>query len=200
MTRSSAAFLTAGLAALALPAPAQPLEAVDQTIADISALAESLREIEPGLRNPNDFGILYRLPNEQLMRSQGGLYAVFPQSVYSHDREGHVLPTVPPGTTFHIGPPAIMAGAAPVPAGVYPYRLNLRIVPDLIGPGTDGTPPPVSADGPADPPLPPRVSRIVADPSYRAERMHALMRYAVERQRAAAGPASSPKPPHQPSQ
>jgi hypothetical protein len=194
MSRPSTAILPAALAALALPAPAQPLETVDQAIADISALAESLREIEPGLGTPNDFGTLYRLPDRQLMRSQGGLYAVFPQSVYGQDQEGRILPSVPPGTTFHIGPPAIMAGAAPGPSGMFPSRLNLRIVPDLIGEATDRTPPPVSAHDPADPPLSPRISKIVADPSYRADRVRALMRHAVERRRAATAATTATPP------
>jgi hypothetical protein len=92
------------------PAAAQlavPLEPVDQMIEDVSVLSTSLREIEPGLRRPNDFSRVYRARGrgDRFMRVQGALFAEFPESVYGTTREGETLALVPDGTTFYIGPP-----------------------------------------------------------------------------------------------
>ena len=58
------------LATLTAPAAGQALEPIDQTIEDITLLAGSLREIEPGLGHPNDFRQVYRYQDDQLMRAQ----------------------------------------------------------------------------------------------------------------------------------
>ncbi len=171
------ASLVSALLAFAAPASGQELRTVDQTIADISALAASLREIEPGLLRPNDFGNLYRLPDEQLMRAQGGLYAVFPQSVYSTDEEGHLLTAVPPGTTFYIGPPPSASAPVASVGGSFERRLDLRIAPrrvDGAATANQRLAPRLTA-----PPPPRDASSIVVDPDYRADRVRALMRYAA---------------------
>ena len=170
------ASLVSALLAFAAPAFGQ-LQTVDQTIADISALAASLREIEPGLMRPNDFSNLYRLPDEQLMRVQGGLYAVFPQSVYGTDKEGRLLTAVPPGTTFFIGPPPNESVPVAAVAGSFDRRLNLRIAPRRV----DGMPTARRQLAPrlTAPPPPQDASSIVVDPDYRADRVRALMRYAA---------------------
>ncbi|MHC5003696.1 MAG: hypothetical protein ACYTJ0_11285 [Planctomycetota bacterium] len=89
-------------------APIRPLEPVDQMIADRSVLSTSLRVREAGLQEPSGFSSLYRLTDpegqELLMRADGGLYAVFPQSVYAPTRRG-LVPVIPAGTRFYIGPP-----------------------------------------------------------------------------------------------
>ena len=78
---------------------------IEEGVGDVSLLGTSLRRVEAGLISPIDFADVYRLPGNpaMLMRIAGGLYAVFPQSVYS---EGGA--DIPPGTTFHIGAPSEM--------------------------------------------------------------------------------------------
>ena len=82
------------------------LKPLDQTVEDTSPLAISLRQIERGLRKPSAFDQVYRVPNRDdlLMRIEGGMYAVFPQSVYTRGRNG-TLPLIPAGTVFYIGFP-----------------------------------------------------------------------------------------------
>ena len=175
------------------------LEPVDQRIADVSPLGLSLREMQPTLRDPNNFRELYRFPgdDENLVRAQGGLYLVFQRSIYGSDKDGNVFPLVPPNTVFYIGPPAAwtvssavqaVARAEVADAGRINDRLDLRIDPGMAG-KTDTDQPVRQQISAAD--APPEVSpanRIVLDPEYRAERLRALMR---EASHAARGPSSS---------
>lgn len=84
------------------------LERVDPLYGDSSPLSESLRDVEMqiDLRSPVGFQNVYRVPgrDDLLMRQSGGVYAIFPQSVYVPVRGGSAA-TVPPGTVFSIGPP-----------------------------------------------------------------------------------------------
>jgi hypothetical protein len=180
------------LAALA-PAAAQQtsvdLDPVDMTIEDLSALSMSLREIEPGLQQPNGFARVFRVKGgDDLYRQQGGLYAVFPESRYSINKEGQLLPMIPPDTVFYIGRPSVLdpelpeAGAAP--ERLVRHRIDARVAP----PREDAGPrrasrlshvrraPLEARSTPACPaPLPP----IVADEAYRTQRLHDLLRYAA---------------------
>lgn len=90
------------------------LTPVEQGVADVDAIATSLRRIELGLQEPRGFEGLYLVPgrSDLFMRADGGLYAVFPQSVYGNYK-GKALPLVPNDTTFYIGQSAIEALAAP---------------------------------------------------------------------------------------
>ncbi len=99
------------------------LQGVEQTIEDISPLGTSLRSFQTDLRLPSGFESVYRLPGdstgrERLMRMDGALIATFPRSDYKdvfvrerfllflqRDRKVGEVPTVPPGTVFHIGMP-----------------------------------------------------------------------------------------------
>jgi len=86
---------------------------LEQGVADVSALGMSLRQIDPGLVAPTDFGEVYRVPGmpDMLMRIAGGVFAIFPQSVYS---DGGAM--IPPGTTFYIGaPPTSLPGGMLLP-------------------------------------------------------------------------------------
>ena len=172
------------LAALTAPAAGQALEPIDQTIEDITLLAGSLREIEPGLGHPNDFRQVYRFQDDQLMRVQGGLYAVFPQSVYTQNEDGQVLPVIPPNTTFYIGAPA--SSSSP-PGPVFESRLDLRLASGLIdGAATSNAVPRLqtrSLSLTAASPPPPGSRSIVFDASYRAQRVRSLMRYAARASR-----------------
>ncbi len=185
------------LATLASTATAQttsPLVPVDQRIADVSPLGLSLREMQPTLREPNNFKELYRFrgDDENLVRAQGGLYLVFQRSIYETDRKGNVFALIPSNTVFYIGPPpgwtvssAILAVARNevADAARIDDRLDLRIAPGLVV-GTPAREPIRHQAGAADtqpPPVP--ANRIVLDPEYRAERLRALMRAAAEASR-----------------
>lgn len=85
------------------------LQRVEQGVADIGPLSDTLREMDfqIDLRNPVGFSNVYRVPGrpDLLMRSSGAVYAVFPQSVYVQTEEG-IAAKVPAGTIFSIGMPA----------------------------------------------------------------------------------------------
>lgn len=115
------------------------LKPLDQTVEDTSPLSISLRQIERGLREPTAFDQVYRVPNRDdlLMRIEGGIYAVFPQSVYTQGKNGTV-PLIPAGTVFYIGYPDLerlgqvdaSTGRGEGRVGDDPYgRINLRVDP-----------------------------------------------------------------------
>lgn len=78
------------------------LNRLDPGIGDVSPLRRSLRQLPTGLRMPTNFSDIYAVPGRPgwFMRANGGLWAVFPQSIY----EEHG-PIIPHGTVFHIGTP-----------------------------------------------------------------------------------------------
>ena len=100
----------------AVPRTATPLglEVVDQAVSDRGPLDVSLRQRESGLGLPTGFRTVYRLPGEEsgfgvgdrtserLMRADGGIAAVFDQSIYLQTEQG-ILPDVPASTTWVIG-------------------------------------------------------------------------------------------------
>lgn len=77
---------------------------LDQGFADVDGLRISLRVVPDSFRADTGFEHVYRAPDGRLYRVAGAIYAVFDRSVYVPTRGG-VLPTIPPGTTFHIGTP-----------------------------------------------------------------------------------------------
>ena len=181
------------------------LEPIDQTIEDVSVLAMSLREVEPGLRQPNDFSRVFRIPGKQdmFMRQQGGLYAVFPGSVYGVDKKGKLLAIVPNDTMFYIGRPPMLDAEPtpddPPPDGLRQGRIDLRIDPQrqstaqaAIPPGRNET---VSTGLSFKPGARFTLPAIVADEEYRQRRMHGLMRRAAGmiEDHAARGRSSSSK-------
>ena len=82
------------------------LEAVDAGTEDVGALGTSFREPAHDSRLPTGFQRVYRVPGDEgkLMRGNGALFAVFPESVYRRSARG-TAPIAPPGTVFHIGMP-----------------------------------------------------------------------------------------------
>ena len=119
------------------------LRPLDQRVEDTSPLSRSLRTIERGLSAPSGFNQVYRFPGQEdlYMRINGGVHAVFPQSVYSSGRNGPI-PLIPAGTMFYIGQPDLgSAGQADPSApqddghvGEDQYgRLNLRLYPERTG-------------------------------------------------------------------
>ena len=99
-----------------VPRAATPLglEVVDQAVSDRGPLDVSLRQRESGLALPTGFRKVYRLPGEEsgfgvgdrtsdrLMRANGGMAAVYEQSIYLQTEQG-ILPDVPASTTWVIG-------------------------------------------------------------------------------------------------
>ncbi len=86
------------------PAPLRP---VDQAVADRHALSVSLREVEGGLRVPDDFSEVFPVPgyDDLFMRTAGSIHAVFPKSTYVPWR-GVLVPLVPDNTVHYIGRPS----------------------------------------------------------------------------------------------
>ena len=181
------------------------LEPIDQAIADVSVLSMSLRAIEPGLRQPNDFSRVFRVPGRQdlFMRQQGGLYAVFPVSVYGVDKEGQLRAVVPNDTVFYIGrPPMLDAEPTPVDRsadGLLRGRIDLRINPHRESTAQTAMPPgrfETSAAGLSiKPGARATLPAIVSDEQYRQRRVHGLMRRAADviEDHAARGRSSSSK-------
>jgi hypothetical protein len=76
-----------------------PLVLVDQGREDVGALGTSLRMEGVDMRLPAGFQRVYRVPgrDDLLMRGNGALFAIFPESVYRATRNGRVA-VAPPGT------------------------------------------------------------------------------------------------------
>ena len=93
----------------AAPPAIQPatLQPVDQAVADRHALSVSLREVEGGLRVPDDFSDVFPVPghDDLFMRAAGSIHAVFPKSTYAR-RRGMLVPLVPDNTVLYIGRPS----------------------------------------------------------------------------------------------
>lgn len=79
---------------------------LDQAVEDTSVLSTSLRKIDWDTRYPVGFENVYRIPghDDKLMRADGALYAIFPQSVYANTAYGDI-PLIPHDTVFSIGWP-----------------------------------------------------------------------------------------------
>ncbi|MHC4414220.1 MAG: hypothetical protein ACYS0G_02930 [Planctomycetota bacterium] len=167
------------------------LEPIDQAVADLNTLSESLRQLELGLYQPAGFGRVYRVPgrDDRFMRVDGGLFAVFPQSAYARDRSG-LRPVIPCDTVFYIGPPTLEAarpldapretGAAAVPTPL-DWRISLKIDPQPTGGTADGSRQLARRQAPGRPlaTADARPARIVVDAGYRAARLRALMQRAA---------------------
>ncbi len=178
------------------------LKPLDQTVEDTSPLSRSLRHVERGLRKPTAFEQVYRVPDRDdlLMRIEGGIYALFPQSVYTHGKNG-TRPVIPAGTVFHIGYPdaerfgQVDASTRQVEGrvGGDPYgRLNLRVDPrrarqpgvrrTVLGTSTV----PFTDLGRQRPERVPQTVRqsvaptILTDADYRADRIRDLMKSAAK--------------------
>ena len=190
-----AAITTPLLLAATAAAQTLPLEAVEQRVSDISGLDLSLRQVQTGLLQPNNFKELYRSPvDDGFARIQGGLYAVFPRSVYAAKKDKQkrtvVYPVVPAGTVFYIGPPpgwtlstALDEAASrqePDPARIE-GRLDLRITPGLMGAALTAGPQVHRYSGNTTQPA--TVPRMVLDPEYRAQRVRSLMDDAAQASR-----------------
>jgi len=114
------------------------LEVVDQGSEDVGALGASFRQPSYDTRLPASFQRVYRVPGEsdKLMRGNGALFAVFPESVYRRTPRG-MKAIAPPGTVFHIGMPGELhlAPAPPQPRPLAQGQIDGRVT-TRIGPET----------------------------------------------------------------
>jgi len=164
---------------------------VDARVADVSPLARSLRVESPGLGIPSGFSAVYRVPGDPdgLMRVNGGLTALFPQSVYQTTSYGS-FPVIPAATVFRIGTPSTLpaeSGSPPRrPAVAEPAehegfaRAGFGYVPETTGPAavTSGSD---------------RLPRFVRDADYRRGRLAAILRSRLEsRARVGKNPPAGP--------
>jgi hypothetical protein len=182
------------------------LKPVDPAVEDTGPLSVSLRDLQVDLRGPVGFEHIYRVPgheDELYMRMDGGLLAVFPQSIYTDTRWGPV-PIIPNNTVFYIGVDSMESLLARdwSPRELWKDPLGLRIDGriDLAAGEPDEAEAQAERGLPAAPrpPLAPSTGRepdpdggppradleaaatIVTDPSYRAQRLRELMRRAAQ--------------------
>jgi len=176
--------------------PLQPiriddLNRVDDSIHDISPLRRSLRELPRGLSVPSGFHDVYAVPGHPgwFMRANGGLYAVFRESIYYNSN-----PEIPHGAVFHIGPPVFIEDVFvfPDPAREFHSLRSGLVVPQ-------SAPEPAHEDGPrrsivqrplASVPMTPRTrnvrmeaaapASIIQNRGYRMWRLRELMKRAAE--------------------
>lgn len=177
---SSAAAIAAVMTAAAVLAADPPLEPIDARREDVGPLRSSLRALEPGLAQPSGFDRVYRAPGGAgFMRIQGGLFALFPRSLYA----GGSVPLIPPGTVFHIGAPPVTPRPAPDPRTDAPRADAPRpLAPRILNPA-DGQLIAAAGVAPshAEPAEPPTSDITIAnDPAFRARRIRDLVLRAVE--------------------
>lgn len=153
-----------------------PRRVIDPAVGDTGPLSESLRLLDTGLGLPGSFESVQSVPGheELYMRVAGGLYAVFPRSLYVPTRFGD-LPIIPNDTIFHIGPPPMLSEAMPVRTLPEEY-----LKPVSIGSGSRMLP--TSGEGrSAEPPQPGDdgfLPSIAEATGYRSARLLELMRRA----------------------
>ncbi|RLS67468.1 MAG: hypothetical protein DWH97_00635 [Planctomycetota bacterium] len=117
------------------------LEAIDAGRDDLGGHATSFRLMPLDMRLPTSFQRVYRVPGDEskLMRGNGALFAVFPQSAYRR-ANGQDVPQVPPGTVFHIGMPGPSvldlkpptSDAALTASSAIDVRVNTRVEPKRV--------------------------------------------------------------------
>lgn len=105
-------LLIGTVAAQTNPAPPTPLTPVHQGVSDIGPLSTSFLVQSPDLRVATDFDKVYRVPgsDKHLMRIDGALAAVFPESEYISTRNG-IYAVIPAGTVWTIGVPTAPANS-----------------------------------------------------------------------------------------
>lgn len=109
------------------------LEIVEAGTEDIGGIATTLRTDPFDPRLPTAFQRVYRVPGSDtmLMRGNGALFAVFDTSTYKTSKGG-TMPSLPPGTVFHIGMPSESNAALRFGAGAPSNEVNRATV-DIDG-------------------------------------------------------------------
>lgn len=134
-------------------ATAQPtsLTPVEQSVADVSPLSASLRQLEPDFSVPQRFDRVYTSPDfpGMYLRINGALTAVFPQSEYVQSGDG-MTPILPRNTEYFIGRPSRLTPFTPgvgaqIRSALQPPLRDLRQTrraPSLRYDSSDAPPPP----------------------------------------------------------
>jgi len=141
---SATAMAAAASIAIAQNQMPRGAQRVDPGVGDVGVVeGVSRADLFKDLRKERGFESVYRLESRPpmgipgtastvYMRVDGGVTAVFPESVYQRDAWG-VYPAIPPGTTFYIGPLPESFGAAPASlprsANYVDTRVNLQAQP-----------------------------------------------------------------------
>jgi hypothetical protein len=163
------------------------LQPVEAFVGDSTVLSKSLFAVQYGLQQSANFEQLMQssMHGDQYVRQAAGLYAMFPVSTYLPTASGYV-PTIPPGTVFHIGglPPITVpqqraADPSRMMAESLPIRHDQR---DLEG---------VSSSVPASnvPIVTPTAEdpvrvRFIVDEEYRRRTMQSLIWRSIDRPKA----------------
>jgi hypothetical protein len=184
---NNAALVLAALAAADVtwgqPWAPGTLQRAEEGIGDVEPLRLNLRDMQVDLRRPAGFDSVFRFDRTDafgqretvFMRMDGGVTAVFPQSVYSPSAWGPV-PTIPPGTTFYIGevPRHLRPAEQPRPTPV--NRIDMS-----VGGGAESPPPAAALHRPEGRPVRRAVPGARVQPSvwtdeaYRTRRIEALL-------------------------
>ena len=150
---------------------AQP-ERIEPGHVDVSPHAISTKKLELDLRLPTGFDGVYQVSQKNaigqtqnlFMRIDGAVTAVFPRSVYVPTEAG-LVPDIPPGTVFHIGPV------------VEQRRDKPRVRPEsMVDARTSSEPAPAPLIGLASS----SPTSLITDEAYRQRRVEALLSFAVE--------------------
>lgn len=164
--------------------PVDSRQRIDPTFDDLNPLSRSIRHFgDIDLRLPLDFEDVYRIPgkstaDDRFARISGGLSAVFPHSVYVRTEQG-LVPDIPPGTIFYIGPiPEPDSELEP------PHHSALRVdtsvrtdVSSVAAPGVVDPHPGVLRGQPVE--VETGVKGIMTDDQYRSDRVRSLLRKAA---------------------
>lgn len=140
---------------------------VDAGHADVSPLDTSLRQVSTDLRVDDNFQGVFEVPGnaDQMMRSAGGINAVFSRSDYVATGGG-LMPVIPAGTVFYIGAPPTKALAGGHGGASGP---DLRVY-TAVRVGGEGSDVPLAARGEVGPVKPSTVD----DEGYRVSLLWAL--------------------------
>ena len=161
------------------PAFEEPLllTPLDARVDDVSPLSTSFKVEYPGLEMPSGFSSVYRVPGDpdRMMRVNGGLRAIFSQSVYQSSAFGS-FPLIPASTIFQIGESAVLPEERPVsekqtvesPDYEGMARAGFGYVPDASP----------RSDGPATESS--QLPRFVTDADYRRRRLAEILRAHVD--------------------
>ena len=157
---------------------AAEFDPVEASVADVSVLSTSLRVEQLGLDPGTGFKQVYRVPgaSDTYFRANGGLFAVFDQSVYL-SWNGLSFPEVPPSTTFYIGAPAFLRSQDEVTASGPSVDGSRRFQP---GPSPHRHGMVSSTDSLQEEPMDVALPRFITDHDYRSRRLNEIRRLRSE--------------------
>lgn len=101
----------------------EQLQPIDEGIADRGSGAVSFRRIAVDQRQDTNFDHIYSAPGrpDLLMRRDGAITAIFPQSLYGVTKGG-MIPMIPAGTLYFLGTPSCDDPCLPAPIAGPPTK------------------------------------------------------------------------------